>query len=113
MNNRFGIPTDVLTAITKRDTRCSYCQKHLLYPYEPLNRNDSATIEHLSYDGPFYWKEGLIAEDIVMACGMCNSSRGPKPLSKWFLSEYCTKKRIDSGSVSVEVRHFIERYPLK
>ena len=113
MGNRFGIPEDVMKDITGRDRNCAYCSKSLTYPYDPANRNDSATIEHLDFDGPFYWGDSLKPENIVMACGSCNSSRGVKRLSKWLESEYCANKRITSDTVSDTVKQYLVRNPLK
>jgi hypothetical protein len=84
MANKFGIPETVLAEIAARDRQCVYCQKVMLYPYKGDVPHDSATIEHLNFDGPFYWGRGLRAADIVMCCGSCNSSRGRKTLPEWF-----------------------------
>jgi hypothetical protein len=55
MANKFGIPETVLAEIAARDGQCVYCQKVMLYPYRGDVSHDSATIEHLNFDGPFHW----------------------------------------------------------
>lgn len=113
MRNKFGIPEDVMLEITNRDKNCAYCSKSLIYPYDPANRNDSATIEHLDFDGPFYWGENLKPENLVMACGSCNSSRGIKTLIQWFESEYCRSRNITSKTVSGTVKQYLINNPNK
>jgi hypothetical protein len=61
---------------------------------------DKATIEHLNRKGPFYWNDGLKAEDLVICCQSCKSSRGTKRLSDWFKSDYCVERRINSVTVA-------------
>lgn len=107
--NKFGIPEDQLEKIILRDRRCAYCGKEMIFPYDVNNRKNSATIEHLNFDGPFYWKDGLKIEDIVIVCGSCNSSRGVKSLSEWFKSVYCRERNINQKNVSNLVKEYIER----
>ena len=59
MANKIGIPETELLKIRARDNRCVYCHKKMIFPYISNRQKDSATIEHLNIDGPFYWKEGL------------------------------------------------------
>jgi len=110
MKNKFGIPENKLNAVRERDRCCAYCQKEMISPYDVHNRKDSATIEHLNYDGPFYWSDGLMIEDIVIACGSCNSSRGVKILKDWFLSEYCIKNNICVDTVAPPVQKYLQSY---
>jgi hypothetical protein len=85
MTNQFGIPDGELQKIIQRDKKCVYCHKKMIFPYDVNRRKDSATIEHLNYDGPFYWgDDGFFIDDIVYCCGSCNSSRGIKKLHDWF-----------------------------
>ena len=107
--NKFGIPEDVLSSIRKRDKFCVYCHKEMLYPYDPKNPSDSATIEHLNWDGPFYWSGGLQADDIVICCGACNSSRGQKTLNAWFEMRYCLDKNIRVNTIAAPVRSYLQR----
>ena len=109
MANKFGIPETVLAEIAARDRQCVYCQKVMLYPYMGDVPRDSATIEHLNFDGPFYWGRGLRAEDIVMCCGSCNSSRGRKTLPEWFASAYCVERNITAETVARPVREYLGR----
>ncbi len=109
LTNKFGIPEKELSKIYKRDKNCAYCHKKLKYPYDPKDRNNSATIEHLNFDGPFYWNKGLKIEDIVICCGQCNSSRGIKKLSDWFKADYCQKKNINEKTVSEPVKKYISK----
>ena len=105
---RYGIPDDILENIRKRDWRCVYCLKVMIFPPDPIRRGDSATIEHLAEDGPGYWDEGLNADGLAYCCGSCNSSRGPKPLLKWFATEYCIERKINSMTVAKPVRDFLK-----
>ena len=110
VNNSFGIPDDVLSQIKLRDAACVYCGEELIYPWVSTNRRRCATIEHLNWDGPFYWRDGLQASDIVMCCGSCNSSRGVKTLTEWFGTMYCIDRNINERTVAAPVRSYLRRY---
>lgn len=107
--NKFNIPTEILDGIRERDKNCAYCRKTMVYPYRRSACSDSATIEHLNHDGPFYWETGLRAEDIVICCGSCNSSRGIKVLTDWFATNYCIERGIDKNTVAESVREYLTR----
>jgi hypothetical protein len=109
MRNKFRIPEVVLAEIRERDRNCVYCQKVMVYPFRKEEPRDSATIEHLNFDGPFFWDEGLLAVDVVMCCGSCNSSRGQKPLADWFASAYCIERTITAETVATPVREYLRR----
>lgn len=111
--SKYGISKMDLEKIFERDKLCSYCKKEMIYPFDKNNRNDSTTIEHLNYDGPFYIKTGLNIVDIVIVCGSCNSSRGVKKLIDWLKTDYCINKNINSDTVSSQVRDYLIRNPLK
>lgn len=108
MKNKFNIPEKELNKIQERDRQCVYCHKKLLYPYSKNNPKNSATIEHLNFNGPFYWNEGLELKDIVMCCGSCNSSRGIKKLEDWFKTKYCIEKEINENTVAEPVKKYIK-----
>jgi 5-methylcytosine-specific restriction endonuclease McrA len=107
--NRFGIPENELAKIRSRDKLCVYCGEPMLFPYVATNSKKSATIEHLNFDGPFYWKDDLRPEDIVICCGSCNSSRGEKPLPEWFGTPYCIERRITTSTVAPPVKKYLRR----
>ncbi len=107
--NKFGIPENVLSEIRARDNACVYCRKTMIYPYLTNNRVDSATIEHLNFDGPFCWGDGLQAHDIVICCGACNSSRGIKNLAGWFKTQYCIDRNISANTVAAPVKSYLQR----
>lgn len=109
MNNRHGIPKEVLSKIRERDVDCVYCHKKMIYPYEKENVADSATIEHFRENGPFYWWDGMNKEDLAICCGSCNASRGKKPLMVWFEEEYCARKGISVETVAEPVGKYIQR----
>ena len=110
MANAFGIPENELKKIRARDNRCVYCHKKMIHPYNTKNRRDSATIEHLNFDGPFYWSdEGFKIEDIVYCCASCNSSRGIKKLPVWFESDYCKSRNINEKTVADPVKKYLKR----
>ncbi|MCX6773654.1 MAG: hypothetical protein NTY68_01495 [Candidatus Micrarchaeota archaeon] len=109
MGNKFGIPDNELLKIRARDVRCVYCHKNMIYPFISKKQGDCATIEHLNFDGPFYWKKGLKIEDVVICCGSCNSSRGVKLLPDWFRTEYCITKDINEKTVAEPVKEYLNR----
>jgi len=109
MTNEFGIPESELHKVRSRDKKCVYCHKKMIFPYDVNRRQDSATIEHLNFDGPFYWNDGLQIEDIVICCGSCNSSRGIKKLQDWFKTKYCVEKNINKDTVSNQVKEYLNR----
>src|SRR5262245_29258362 len=108
--NSFGIPENVLSQIRSRDKDCVYCGKTMIYPYARTEQRDCATIEHLNFDGPFCWWDGLHADDIVLCCGSCNSSRGIKKLTDWFTTQYCIEKNINANTVAAPVKSYLERH---
>ena len=108
MRTKFGIPEEELARIRARDKRCVYCRKEMTSVYSG-NHRYYATIEHLNFDGPFHWEDGLQAEDIVLCCGRCNSSRGVKELSQWFASTYCIERNINAKTVAEPVKEYIRR----
>ena len=105
----FGIPDNVLTEIMERDRECVYCHKVMINPYNIENRRDSVTIEHLSPNPPFHWSDGMKANNIVMCCGSCNSSRGAKELADWFKSPYCVSRNINEKTVAESVKSYLKR----
>ena len=109
MANKFGIPEEELMKIRVRDKNCVYCHKKMIYPYDVTNRKDSTTIEHLNFDGPFYWKENLQIKDIVICCGQCNSSRSIKKLPDWFKTKYCITRNINKNTVTGPVKKYLKR----
>lgn len=107
MSNRFGIPEEVEKRIRERDLNCVYCHKLMIYPYEPSNHSDSATIEHFKEKGPFYWKDGLKEDDLAICCGNCNSRRSRLTLKEWFKSKYCIDNKINEHLVAEPVKRYI------
>jgi hypothetical protein len=114
MSNYFGIPADIEAKIRARDTLCVYCHREMkAYAGVKGTPRDKATIEHLSFDGPFYWRDALDWNDVVVCCGSCNSSRGKKRLIDWFRSSYCIERGISASAVAQPVKGFLKRYPDK
>lgn len=107
--NKFGIPENVLSQIRSRDKDCVYCRKTMIYPFARKVQRDCATIEHLNFDGPFYWSYGLHADDIVLCCGSCNSSRGAKKLTDWFTTQYCIDNNINANTVAAPIKSYLKR----
>jgi hypothetical protein len=83
------------------------------HPFVHGSRTDCATIEHLNFDGPFYWSDGLQVDDIAICCGSCNSSRGIKTLPDWFKAPYCVKKNINANTVAAPVKVYLKRIKRK
>ncbi|MBU6414853.1 HNH endonuclease [Patescibacteria group bacterium] len=114
MANKFGIPTEVEKSIRARDRVCVYCRKKMKeYLHTIGSPKDKATIEHLNFDGPFYWKKGLKESDIVICCQSCNSSRGEKKLVGWFKTQYCIDGKINKKMVAMPVKNYIQKNPRK
>ena len=109
MTNAFGIPENELRKIRTRDKRCVYCHKDMVYPFNSEKRKASATIEHLNYNGPFNWKDGLQLDDIAICCFQCNSSRGKKKLQDWFKSKYCIERNINENTISKPVKSYLKK----
>ena len=113
MANKFGIPVEIEKALRKKDKTCAYCRKEIfLYENVKGSPKDKATIEHLNFDGPFYWSCGLKESDLVICCQSCNSSRGVKKLEDWFEGSYCKDRDINTKTVSGPVREYIDRKPI-
>jgi hypothetical protein len=110
MANAFKIPAEIEHSIRARDAACVYCRGTMQeYPRTKGCPKDKATIEHLNFDGPFYWDDGLKAEDIVICCASCNSSRGVKLLPVWFESAYCVARGINGTTVAMPVKAYLAR----
>lgn len=107
MANKYGIPEDEEARIRARDLACVYCRKEMI-PWTRSNQMDSATIEHLSPRRPFYWSEGMTADNIVICCGACNSSRSSHDLHDWFQTRYCLERGICASSVSEPVKAYLD-----
>jgi hypothetical protein len=115
MANRFGISPQDEEAIRTRDRACVYCHKTMRTAQEVKSGmgevGDQASIEHLNFCRPFYIKDGLRPEDIVICCRSCNSSRGQRRLWDWFQSEYCVKHNINLKTVAHPVCKYLLEMP--
>ena len=107
MAHKFGIPEEELSKIRARDKNCVYCRKLLIYPCVGKKQSDWATIEHLSVDPPFYWRDGMKPSNIVICCGSCNSSRGIKKLLNWFKTPYCLERNINETTVAQPIKDYL------
>ena len=111
MANQFGIPQEVERRVRQRFMICAYCrrpmQEHAGIKGCP---SDKSTIEHLNWEGPFFWADGLQEADLVICCGSCNSSRGQKTHVEWFASGYCKLKGITADTVADEVKQYLGRH---
>jgi hypothetical protein len=116
MKTNYGIPQEELDKVVARDTDCVYCHKKMIYPVDPNNYGDSATIEHLNYKEDWdsvssYLREGKpVPEIIAICCGSCNSSRSNKALLDWFKTSYCQERNINKETVAEVVKQYIEKY---
>ncbi|MGC2287882.1 MAG: hypothetical protein WA542_21715 [Candidatus Acidiferrum sp.] len=72
-------------------------------------RADEATIEHLNFAGPFYVRDGLKKEDLVLCYRGCNSSRGERRLLDWFKTDYCLSRNINENTVAQPVARYLRR----
>jgi len=113
MSNKWGIPKDIEEQIRSESKgKCAYCGKKMIPTWTSHNRRDSPTIEHLREVKPFYWKDGLKEEDMVICCGSCNSSRGKNKLKSWFETDYCKNHKpepINEKTVTDPVREYLKR----
>jgi hypothetical protein len=113
MSNSFGISRQDEEELRARDKTCVYCRKvmrtHAEIKATRGKRADEATIEHLNFAGPFYVRDGLQVEDLVICCRGCNSSRGERRLSDWFKQDYCVSRNINEGTVSEPVARYLQR----
>jgi hypothetical protein len=114
VGNRWGIPREVEVRLRRAFRTCAYCgcsmKAHRGFIGVP---RDKATFEHLNRKGPFYWSDGLMEKDVVIACARCNSSRGRKRLSDWFASPYCRTRGITARSVSRQIRKYLRTVAAK
>ena len=105
--NNWGIPIDVEARIRNRDKNCVYCQIRMLdYRHRRGVPKDKATLEHINNNDP---RPSLINN--AVCCGACNTSKGTKPLLKWFESEYCRKWNINERTVAPVVKRWLREYP--
>jgi len=113
MSNSFGISRKDEDELRTRDKTCVYCGKamktHAEIKAARAQRADEATIEHLNFDGPFYVRDGLKKEDLVICCRGCNSSRGERRLLDWFKSDYCVSRNINKDTVAEAVTRYLRR----
>jgi hypothetical protein len=115
MGNRFGITEGDEQALRERDRTCVYCHNPMKTFAEIMarggSRRDLASIEHLNFDEPFFVKDGLRIEDVVLCCCPCNSSRRDRRLWQWFRSEYCRTRNINVDTVAEPVRKYLLEFP--
>lgn len=102
MLDKYGLKTEDKEKVRKRDKKCVYCHKQMIYPFDINRRQDSATIEHLNHLPP--WNN---PETIAYCCGSCNSSRGKRTITDWFESTYCKSKNITLKTVAQAVQDYI------
>src|SRR5690349_3805498 len=106
MGNRYGLLEDDVNRVRARDVRCVYCRKAMVTPgVRGSSTKDWATIEHLNNVPP--WNN---PQTIAICCGSCNSSRGAKPLLRWFESRYCVQRRIRPSTVAGPVLDYIRQH---
>ena len=102
--NRWSIAPHLEQKIRKRDKRCVYCSVALkAYPRAKGVPRNKATVEHIDND------DLDSPANVVMCCGGCNSSKGAKSLSLWFLSEYCHRKKISEKTVAAVVKNWLKQ----
>ena len=98
--NRWNIPPALEEQVRTRDKSCVYCR----VAFTSQERRRMASWEHIINDAAI-----INAENIVLCCVACNSSKGAKKLSDWLSSGYCKKRSITSDSVAEIVKHAIPR----
>lgn len=53
----------------------------------------------------------ITAENIVLCCGSCNSSKGARSLADWLESPHCKSRGIDTATVADVVKAALARCP--
>ncbi len=92
MSNNWNIPIELENKVRKRDKSCVYC--HVKFKPTPKAK---ATWEHIINNA-----KNISEENIALCCASCNASKGAKKLSEWLAnSEYCKKKGINKGNISI------------
>ncbi len=105
MKNNYGLKSEDLDLLRKRDNLCVYCKKIMAPTSSKKPRKDWATIEHLNYLPP--WNN---IKTVVFCCWSCNSSRGNKRITDWFNSSYCKLNNIKLSNVANPVRKYIAKF---
>lgn len=115
MSNSFGISPQDEEELRARDKTCVYCRKvmktHAEIKAAKGERADEATVEHLNFNGPFYVRDGLRREDLVICCRGCNSSRRERRLLDWFKMDYCVNRNIKEDTVEKPVTRYLRELP--
>jgi len=112
----YGITKKEIGLIRKRDKVCVYCHKSFDLEHNQNNRSDWDTVEHLNHRsdwdsvGSYHKENKPVSEIIAICCAGCNSSRGAKPLSSWFKTEYCIQKNINYDTIAEVVKQYIDQY---
>ena len=112
MKTKYGIPQKELDEIEKRDTDCVYCHKKMINQWDPKNRHDYVTIEHLNHrkDWDSVRSGVSIPTIIAICCWNCNTNRGAMSLHAWFNEDYCKEKNINYSTVAPVVKKYIDVY---
>jgi hypothetical protein len=95
--NRWNIPLEVELEVAARDIECAYCRS----PFSSIGGSYKSrpSWEHVVNDLAL-----VSADNIVLCCVACNSSKGARSIRAWLLSSYCELRNITAESVSPVVR---------
>lgn len=69
-----------------------------------MSRKSAASWEHIVNDASI-----ITYDNIALCCCGCNASKGQKRLSEWLQSNYCKTKNINESTVSLIIKHALER----
>ncbi len=107
-NMKYGLTDQYIESLYRKYKVCIYCQKKMTVRKGSAGpQGKSRTIEHLNH-------RGNSGRFIAACCGSCNSSRGNKPLRKWFASKYCLERGINEDSVHAIVDEYLKKHePIK
>ncbi|WP_083386205.1 HNH endonuclease [Methylomonas sp. LWB] len=100
MANNWNIPAWLEAEVRARDKTCVYCG--IEFTPAKVSYKSAASWEHIVNDATI-----VTRENIVLCCRVCNASKGPKRLSVWLQSKYCTERGITPASVSPIVQQVI------
>ena len=98
--NQWGIPTNLATAVIKRDTQCIYCG----VAFDRSTRATTPSWEHIVNDETI-----ITPSNIALCCIGCNSSKGTKSLAEWLDSKYCESRGITSETIAQVARDHLIR----
>lgn len=104
LRNRWGIPSEIASAVLDRDRQCIYCGVTMHSGGAGLPRREAATWEHIVNDARI-----VTLENIARCCAGCNASKGARSLADWLASRYCQDRGITEATIAPVARAALRR----